>query len=155
MTHLRPVTLRDIVPLHEVTLTDAQDRFVAPHAVTIAQAAYETGAYIWAIWDDEQIVGLMAALDFREHDDVGEIDHPEAAYLWRLSVGEDHQKKGHGRAAVQAFLDWGRKRGNPVAQVQAMKGNDVAIALYESFGFVKTGKMEGEEFQFEMPLLPK
>lgn len=149
---VRPVTLDDVVPLHGLTVHEDQDRFIAPNAVTIAQARFETGAYDFCLWDGNTRVGLMALIDMAEHEDRSEIDAPDAIYVWRLLIGKDFQGKGFGSAAMDFAEGWGRKRGRLRMQIQAVADNKAAIGMYQSLGYVLTGKMSNGEVQLEKML---
>jgi len=149
---LKPITGADVLPLEKITVTDEQDRFVAPNPITIAQARFEKGAYDFCIWDGDRRVGLIALIDMSEHDDLDEIDDPNAAYVWRLLIGQDLQGKGYGKAAMHLAEDWAKMRGCPLVQIQAVEDNGAAIGLYESLGYKKTGKRAGKEIQLEKKL---
>jgi diamine N-acetyltransferase len=151
-TELRPITMDDVVPLHKVTVDEDQDEFVAPNAITIAQARFETGAYDFCIWDGDQRVGLLALIDMSEHDDRSDIDAPDGAYVWRLLIGKDAQGQGYGTAAMAFAEDWARQRGCRVVQVQAVARNTAAIKLYQTLGYTLTGKESDGEVQLEKPL---
>lgn len=148
-TQLKPVTITDVVPLHRVTVHDDQDGFVAPNAITIAQARFETGAYDFCIWDGDTRIGLLALIDMAEHDDLTEIDDPNAVYVWRLLIGQAAQGAGHGTAAMRFAEDWGRARGRKLVQVQAVRGNAAAIGFYQAMGYVLTGREADGEVQLE------
>ncbi len=152
MIDIRPITMDDVVPLHKVTVRADQDRFIAPNAVTIAQARFETGAYDFCLWDDDTRVGLMALIDMAEHDDRSEIDAPDAVYVWRLLIGTEFQGNGFGSAAMAFAEDWGRKRGRRCVQIQAVEDNAAAIGMYQSLGYALTGKMSDGEVQLEKVL---
>ncbi len=151
-TELRPITMDDVGPLHKVKVRADQDDFVAPNAVTIAQARFETGAYDFCIWDGDQRVGMLALIDMSEHEDRSEIDAPDGAYIWRLLIGQDAQGQGHGTAAVAFAEDWARSRGHRVVQVQAVAENSPAIKLYQALGYTLTGKESDGEVQLEKVL---
>ena len=148
-TELKPITIHDVVPLDRVKVRGDQDSFVAPNAITIAQARFETGAYDFCIWDGEVRVGLLALIDMAEHEDIYPEDDPNAAYVWRLLIGEDFQGAGHGSAAMRFAEDWGRGRGRAKVQVQAAADNAAAINFYESLGYVLTGREVEKEVQLE------
>jgi diamine N-acetyltransferase len=148
-TELRPITMDDVGPLHKVTVRDDQSDFVAPNAVTIAQARFETGVYDFCIWDGDRRVGMLALIDMSEHEDRSEIDAPDGAYIWRLLIGQDAQGKGYGTAAMAFSEEWARQRGCRVVQVQAVESNTAAIAFYERLGYALTGKMSDGEVQLE------
>lgn len=145
MITLQPVERDDLRPLFRLKVSDAQDGFVAPNEITLAQAPYETGAYVFSIYADEVIVGLMAMLDFREHKYLEEGDDPEAAYLWRLLIGADHQGKGYGRAAMDWAFDWAKARGNPRFVTSVVKENADGMRFYAELGLEPTGRIEDGE----------
>lgn len=145
----RPITGADVVPLENITVRPDQDRFIAANIVTIAQARFETGAYDFCLWDGDTRVGLIALIDMAEHDDRSEIDAPDAVYVWRLLIGTDFQRQGYGKAAMAFAEEWGRQRGRQRMQIQAVEDNAAAIGMYQSLGYVLTGKRAGSEVQLE------
>lgn len=149
---LTPITADDVVPLGNMSVRDDQDRFIAPNIFTIAQARFHTGAYDFCIWVGDQRVGLIALIDMAEHDDPSDIDNPEAVYVWRLLIGTDFQGRGYGKAAMSAAENWTIARGKSLVQIQAVEDNAAAIGLYESLGYVRTGKMSDNEVQLEKRL---
>lgn len=147
-----PITVKDIVPLEGVTVSPDQEQFVAPNPITIAQARFETGAYDFCIWDGDKRVGMIALIDMAEHEDREEIDDPDAVYVWRLLIGKDFQGKGYGKDAMSWAESWAVDRGKPLVQIQAVETNATAIGLYESLGYMRTGKASGKEIQLEKRL---
>ncbi len=148
----RPITGKDVVPLENITVHADQDRFIAPNILTIAQARFETGAYDFCLWDGDRRIGLIALIDMAEHEDRGEIDAPDAVYVWRLLIGKDFQRRRYGTAALGFAENWARNRGRRCVQIQAVEDNHVAIAMYQSLGYVLTGQRSGKEVQLEKPL---
>ena len=149
---LTPIAGDDVVPLGNMTVRDDQDRFIAPNVFTIAQARFHTGAYDFCIWNDNQRVGLIALIDMAEHDDLDDIDNPDAVFVWRLLIGTDFQRRGFGTAAMALAEEWTLGRGKTLVQIQAVEDNDAAISLYRSLGYVPTGRMSGNEIQLEKRL---
>lgn len=151
---IRPVEKADVNPLLDMWVADAQRQFVAPNAVTIAEAAYDPAAYVFTIWAGEERVGLMGLIDMTELDpaEVDPEDEPEAGFLWRLMIGEGHQRQGYGTAAIKLAFDWARARGRPRMSVEVVQTNAATIALYERLGFRATGVMYGDEAQMARDL---
>jgi diamine N-acetyltransferase len=149
---LRPVERDDLRPLFRLKVSEAQAGFVAPNEITLAQAPYEPGAFVFVIRAEEQIVGLIAMIDFREHPFVMEGEDPEAAHLWRLMIGAEHQRKGYGRAAMALAFDWARGRGNPRFSTSAVPENAVALRFYESLGLMPTGAIVDGEVELARDL---
>ena len=149
---LRPVGRDDVGPLHRLTVADHQARFVAPNAVTLAQAPFEGGSSVFVILADAERVVLLAAIDMRAHDHREVWDDPDSLYLWRLMIGAAHQRQGHGRAAMARFLDLGRALGLPRASLSVVEANADGRAFYEALGFVDTGRVEEGERSFTREL---
>src|SRR6266496_4306391 len=97
------VTLREITRDNwreciQVQVATSQTRFVASNLYSLAQSKYEPECVPLAVYDDEQMVGFVM---YRPE------DHG-LAKIWfidRLMIGEGHQKKGYGRAAMTLLID--------------------------------------------------
>lgn len=145
MVTLQFVRREDVRPLIGLEVAPEQSAFVAPNAVTLAEAPYETGSQVFAIWSNETRVGLLALVDMRDHTFLEPGDDPNSAYLWRLMIAKDHQGQGHGRAAMLKMLDWVRMRGLPRVYTSVVEGNSAALRFYESLGFASSGRFfDGE-----------
>jgi len=152
VTALRPVTRDHVGPLIRLKVAPHQDGFVAPNAVSLAQAPYETGAFPFAICDGETPVGYLALIDMRIHDFREDGDDPNSAYLWRLMIGADHQKQGHATAALVAACDWCTGRGLPRLFTSAVPENGVVRQFYQSQGFTETGRVTEGEVEYMRPI---
>ena len=149
MIEARPITLDDVVPLHDLAVRPDQDRFVAPNAVTIAQARFETGAHDFCLWHGPTRVGLLALIDMADHEDRTPMDAPDAVYIWRLLIGTAFQGQGFGKAAIGLAEEWARSRGRRCVQITAVEDNTAAIAMYRALGYALTGQRAGSEVQLE------
>ena len=148
---LRPVGRDDVNRL--IGLDPGIAGLVAPNAVTLAQAAYEEGAYVFCIEADGEIVGLMALADTREDGHLEPDDDPNCAYLWRLMVDAKHQRTGYGRAAMHLAMGWARDRGLPrfvTSVVPDEEGN--ALPFYERLGMARTGRIDDGEVELALTL---
>lgn len=152
MISLRPVIGADLDTLFALNVYPAQQNFVAPNAVTLAEIHYISGGHVFAICASEEIVGLLAMIDFRMHDELFEGDDPMAAFMLRLMIGADHQGLGYGRAAVGAAIDWARNRNNTCFQTSIAPTNEVAGKLYRSLGLRETGRIVEDEVEMSMDL---
>lgn len=150
---LEPVTRDDVRPLIGLKVAPEDQTFVAPNAITLAEAPYETGAYVFVIWAGETRVGMIALLDFTEHDYLEEGDDAEAAFIWRLMIADELQGQGYGTAALDLACAWARNRGRPRMFIQAVTTNHGAISLYERCGFVRTGIVSDGEAQLVKALI--
>ena len=145
----RPMTGADVIPLEGVTVREAQEDFVAPNIVTIAQARFRAGAHDFCLWDGGRRVGLLALIDLAEYDKRKDADHPNGVYVWRLLIGSNFQGKGYGKLAMAFAETWASERNRTVMQVHAVDANTPAIKLYETLGYALTGERDGDEVQLE------
>ena len=68
--------------------------------------------------------------------------------LWRLMIDERYQNKGYGREAMRLALEFIRTWPRGKAAYCALSyepENEIAKALYHSFGFEENGEMDGDE----------
>ena len=146
---VRPVEQADLSDLFRLGVDPDQQDFVASNAVTLAEAAYEDAAYVFAICLGEERVGLMALIDMTELNpaDVAPEDEPQAGFIWRLMIAKEHQRKGIGTVAIEWAFDWARARGRPRMSIEVVETNVAAISLYERLGFRATGVKYGDELQ--------
>ena len=136
------------VELHEVTddtvravclLQVAPDQrlFVAPNAVSFAEAMFQPKAWFRAVVADDVPVGfVMLSVD---------TDEPEY-YLWRFMIDATYQGRGYGRAAMTALVEHVRTLPNAtellVSWVSVPGGPE---PFYIELGFEPTGEInEGE-----------
>lgn len=152
MIELRPVTRDTLRTLWELEVSPDQAAFVSPNLVTLAQGPYEGGAYPMGIWDGDTAVGFLSVIDMRETRYLEDGEDPNSAYLWRFMVARDQQRRGYGRAALDALCDWVRDRELPCMYTSAVERNAVAIALYESVGYVRTGRVVNGEVELRRDL---
>lgn len=123
-----------------------QTRFVASNAFSLAQSKYEPECVPLAVYDDEQMVGFI----MYRPEDYG------LAKIWfidRVMIGEGHQKKGYGRAAMTLLLERLRaQKGYNAILISFVPENVVAQKLYSSFGFVDTGEIDDGELVYRIGL---
>lgn len=153
MVRLEKVNGKNVWDLLKLDVLENQKNFVAGNDCSIIEAYTAiTGngyAFPFGIYDGEMPVGfLMIGFDT---DDYWE-DAPEIAKgnynLWRLMIDKNHQGKGYGREAVKLALDFIRTwpcGNSKYCWLSYEPENQVAAALYSSFGFKETGDMDGEE----------
>ena len=67
----------------------------------------------------------------------------DEAHVTTVTVKPDRRREGVGRRLVETLLDEARQRGAVCATLEVRAGNEAAIGLYESFGFVRSGVRKG------------
>ncbi len=153
MLKLEKVNGENVWNILKLSVSNSQREYVASNDVSIIEA-YTTitangYAFPFGIYDDDLLVGfLMVGFD---KDDYW-VDAPKVATsnynLWRLMIDEKYQNRGYGRQAVALALDFIKTYPCGKAEycwLSYEPENTVAKRLYESFGFVETGDMDGEE----------
>jgi diamine N-acetyltransferase len=135
-------TVRDICRLTD-TLLPPRKYFVAPNAVSIAQAHFEPKAWFRAIYADETPVGFLMLYD----DPDGEPpDHEPVYFLWRFMIAGPHHGKGFGRRAIELLIEYVKTRpGAKELEVSCGEGPGSPEGFYEKLGFERSGKMFDDE----------
>ncbi len=125
-------------------VTEDQRAFVAPVTRYLAMCAY--GDTPWrplAVEADGRVVGFA----------IWAVDPDDRSYwIGGLVVDAAEQRKGYGRAVVQALLDRARAGGHPSAALSYQPANTAARALYASLGFAETGETDDDEVVARLPL---
>jgi diamine N-acetyltransferase len=138
---LEPVTRENVIVACEVAVRPDQESFVAPVAMSLAEAYVQPGiAWPRLVYDgDEAVAFVMGAFD---------PDCPIEFFrcgIWRLNVAAEHQGKGYGRFAVEGVLAEARRRGQDRATVLWVPGRPGPEEFYLRLGFRPTGEaFDGE-----------
>jgi diamine N-acetyltransferase len=123
-----------------------QHRFVAPNAVSFAEAHYEPKAWYRAVYADGQPVGFaMLSID---------AEKPEY-YLWRFMIDGGFQGRGYGRAALGLIVEHVRSLPNARELLLSwVPGDGSPEPFYRGLGFVPTGEVDGGEVVARLELAP-
>ncbi|RJS62931.1 GNAT family N-acetyltransferase [Priestia filamentosa] len=121
----------------ELSLNEEQRKFVAPNIFSLVQTAYEPNLYPIGIYNDNKMIGFIL------------YDFDNELNGWSMSrfmVDVNYQNQGMGKQALQKFIEFFiNKYGRLELYTSAAVDNQVAIALYEKFGFKKR-----EVFEYEV-----
>lgn len=137
VVELREVTKETVRAVSILQVAPDQRGFVAPNAVSFAEAMFEPKAWFRAVVADDAPVGfVMLSVD---------VDTPEY-YLWRFMIDARYQGRGYGRAALDAVVSHVRTLpGATELLVSWVPGPDGPEAFYLGLGFEPTGEVdEGE-----------
>jgi len=141
---LREVTEESVRTICGLSVHDKQKKFVAPNAVSIAQAYFSKYAWFRAIYAGEIPVGFVMLED--------QPDKPEY-YLWRFMIDSRYQNMGFGRNAITLLVNHVRTRPGATelltSVVQARGGPE---DFYEKLGFQLTGDYEDGEAMMKLIL---
>lgn len=141
---LREITAETVIPIIKLDVSEAQKHFVAPNAVSIAQAHFAPKAWFRAIYADETPVGFLMLYD----------DPEEPHYfLWRYMIDARYQKMGFGKLAMDLLLDYVRTRpGATEMTLSCHPGEDGPEPFYQHYGFARTGNWLGKEVEMRIDL---
>lgn len=134
---LREVTAESVRAICALEVAPEQRGFVAPNAVSIAQAHFEPSAWFRAVYAGEEPVGFVMLYENQEK---------EEYFLWRFMVAAEHQGNGYGKRALDLVVE--HVRGLPGAtelRTSYVPGKAGPRDFYLRYGFVETGEVEGGE----------
>ncbi len=147
---LREITAETVRAVIKLAVTEYQNRFVAPNAVSLAQALFAPDAWYRAIYLAEEPVGFVMLSDQSLLDPVPE--NPEVG-VWRFMVDAKYQRKGVGRAAMLLVIEHVRRKGLfKKLAISYIPDDGGPEQLYLSLGFRPTGEMDEDEVVMELPL---
>lgn len=131
---LREVTEDNLFAILNLNVDQAQERFVAPNDVSIAQAYFaRERAWFRAIYAGETPVGFLM-LD----DD----PHKPEYFLWRLMVDANYQGKGFGFRAMELLIAHVKTRPGAVElKTSYSPGDGSPLGFYRKVGFIETGEI--------------
>jgi diamine N-acetyltransferase len=141
-------TVRAICRLTD-TLMPPEKYFVAPNAVSIAQAHFEPKAWFRAIYADETPVGFVML-----YDDPGDPPGHEPDYfLWRFMVAGPHHGKGFGRRGIELLIEYVKTRpGATALETSCGEGPGSPEGFYRKLGFERSGQMLDDEVGLRLRL---
>jgi diamine N-acetyltransferase len=141
---LREVTADTVRAICALEVQPEQRGFVAPNAVSIAQAHFEPKAWFRAVYAAEAPVGFVML-----HEDADKQEY----YLWRFMIAGEHQGKGYGRRALDLVVEHVRGLPGARALVSSFVPGDLGPRdFYLRYGFVETGEVEAGEHVIRLTL---
>ena len=134
---LREVTADTVRTICRLDVHEDQRQFVAPNAVSIAQAYFSEHAWFRAIYAGDTPVGFLMLEDRPEK--------PEY-YLWRFMIDARYQGMGFGRKALELLIEHVRTRPGATELLTSVhQAEGGPQGFYESMGFTLTGEYEEGE----------
>jgi diamine N-acetyltransferase len=147
---LREITEETVVAIVKLQVAESQKGFVAPNAVSLAQALFSDAAWYRAIYAADEPVGFVMLYDESLRTPPPE---PPSVGVWRFMVDARHQGRGIGRQALARVIDHVRAKGAfTTLELSYVPGPGCPEPFYRSMGFRPTGRMDGDEVVLELPL---
>ena len=134
------------------------DAFAAPKGVKfrpieqpdlVEVAAIEKESFPIDPWSIEQIKSeygapgrhyVIAEFEKRVIGYAGIVKRGESGDVLTLSVAQSHRRKGIGRELLRRLVDWARTNKCEAMMLEVRVGNEEALPLYTSFGFIEISR---------------
>ncbi|XHS79123.1 GNAT family N-acetyltransferase [Burkholderiaceae bacterium UC74_6] len=146
---LREISAEMVRPLHALKVAQSQQGFVAPNALSLAQALFAPCAWYRAIYCAQELAGFVMLDD--ESLKVPPPEHPQIG-VWRLMIDAAFQGRGVGRAAMQLVIAHARAKGFEKLALSYVPGPGCPEPFYRSLGFAPNGQVQGVEIVMELRL---
>lgn len=141
---LRPLTEENVRAVCRLEPAVHQRSFVAPNAVSIAEAHVTTRVWVRVVYADDLPVGYVQLSDDEEQ---------PRYYLWRFMIDAGYQGRGYGRRAMELLFEYVRSRPGGgrlyLSYVPAPGGPE---SFYKALGFLDTGRIHGGEREAALDL---
>lgn len=147
---LREITADTVVAVTRLSVAESQKGFVAPNAVSLAQALFAPEAWYRAVYVGDELAGFVML-----EDQSLRVPPPEkpGVGLWRFMIDARFQGQGIGRAALQGVIEHVRRKGLfETLELSYVPGPGCPEPFYRSLGFRHTGRLDGNEVILELPL---
>ena len=132
MVELREITKENYEEILSLQVSKEQRGFVPTVTEALAQAwVYRDTAYPFAVYANGEPVGFIM---------LGYYEEKEQYTVWKFLIDEKHQRKGYGKEALRAAIEWLQQTFR-VTEVflGCAHENHAAEKLYASVGFIRTG----------------
>ncbi len=129
---LREITRDSLRAILNLKVSKKQEQFVAPNAVSIAEAHFSSNAWFRAIYADETPVGFVM---------LGEVPEKGLHFLWRLMIDERYQGRDYGRKALELVIQHVKTMTSAKELLTSChEGKGSPSGFYLKMGFVETGE---------------
>ena len=151
---LREITADTVRAICALRVAPAQERLVAPNAVSIAQAHFEPAAGCCAIYAGDEPVGFVMLNDpTRDSIRATAPEQPDTCHLWRFMIAEQHQGHGYGGAALTQLISHSRSLAGVTKFSLSFVPDGVGPRdFYARYGFRETGEVDEGEVVMELAL---
>lgn len=141
---LRAIDATNVRAICDLRLAPGQDRYIAPAAVTIAEAAYEPDGWLRAVYLGDEPVGLVYGEPLADG---------RGWALVRMLIDAPRQGTGLGRAALLLVIDHARSLdGVTTLLTSYVPGPKEPRGFYLGLGFVDSGEVDDGEVGLRLGL---
>ncbi len=170
LVSLREITAKTVRAFLRLAVAPGQEEFVAPNAVSIAQAYFEPKAWFRGIYLSADLsADLSTDLSPKESADGARVDSSEAEpvgfvmlsldtgkpeyYLWRLMIADGYQRRGIGKRAIELIAEHVRELPSATELLTSYVPHESGPGdFYKKLGFVPTGEVDDGEIVVALAL---
>ena len=150
LVSLRPITAETVRAITSLSVAESQKGFVAPNAVSLAQALFAPDSWYRAIYLGDEPVGFVMLED--ESLRSPPPDDPKVG-VWRFMIDARFQGRGIGKAALLRVIEHVRAKGLfKTLRLSYVPGPGCPEPFYLGLGFHHTGEVDGHEVILELSL---
>jgi diamine N-acetyltransferase len=149
---LQEITAGTVRSVCALDVAPEQRGYVASNAISLAEANFNPGAWFRAICLNDAPVGFVMMRDPSIPGAKAKGLAADEIGLWRLMIDRNHQRRGHGRRALDLVRDlsWRRQFRRMVSSY--VPGVDGPGAFYLNYGFTRTGNLRNDGREVEIAL---
>lgn len=149
MMRIKAVDAQNIFDVCELTtncdgIGTIMEKYLCCNAISIAESKYYPELYPNAIYNDNVLIGFFMYIRTESQVDT--------AIIYRFMIDYKFQNKGLGKKAFEYILRGFKIQGVRKVILMINKTNTIAKKLYLSFGFQFTGKIDKDEYYYELKL---
>ena len=149
MIRIKAIDTENVFDVCELTTNQngvgtTMEEFLCCNAISIAEAKYDPEMHPNAIYNNDELIGFFMYQRTESR--------PDTATLCRFMIDYRFQHKGLGGKAFEHILKGLKIQGVRKVVLMIDNTNAAAKRLYVSFGFRFTGKIEKNEYYYEMEL---
>lgn len=147
---LREITAETVRAVTNLQVAEGQQSFVAPNAVSLAQALFAPEAWYRAVYAGDELAGFVMLYD--ESLRSAPPSAPEIG-VWRFMVDRRFQGRGIGRAALALVIEHVRSKGLfSTLELSFVPGPGGPEHFYRKLGFEPTGRVDDGEVVLALPI---
>lgn len=149
MLSIREIDAQNVFDVCELTTNrngvgTIMEKYLCCNAVSVAESKYYPEMHPKAIYDGDVLIGFFM---YRRTE-----QETETATICRFMIDHKFQGRGLGREAFSCILKGLKVQGVQKVVLMIDNANEIAKKLYTSFGFFFTGKIDKDEYYYELML---
>ncbi|KAB3530524.1 GNAT family N-acetyltransferase [Alkaliphilus serpentinus] len=132
---LEEASLEDSKAIFRIIATALGDEKFGMDAEEFKEYIQKEGNHVFIIKSASEIAGIVFASIYKSRD-------RKTVFIRGLAVDEAHRGKGYSKSLLYKAFQWAKENGATDSMLWVEKDNDVAINLYEKFGYSPYGDEE-------------